>query len=252
MKKILFALYISCCISTQSDAQQFITKATVEYEVKTNVKKTLGDAPWAEMMKDRMPNFKTGYYNYTFAGNISIYKFSRWEDKNALPEFLRTADEQASWYFDHAAGSFNMLKNVFGTNFDVMDSIPEIEWKLENENRIIAGFNCRKAVGKILDSVYVFAFYTDDIVIPGGPCSINGLPGLVLGLTIPRLYTSWIATKVNVTDVDEKSIKPGSAKKYYNLKELRTTITSRVKEWSSDDDPDSKKWIDQFIWGTFL
>jgi GLPGLI family protein len=36
-----------------------------------------------------------------------------------------------------------------------------------------------------MEDVYVFAFYTDDITtISGGPCSINGLPGMILGLTI--------------------------------------------------------------------
>ena len=83
-----------------------------------------------------------------------------------------------------------------------------MEWRLTNENRVIAGFNCRKAVAKIFDSVYVFAFYTDEILIPGGPCSINGLPGMILGVTIPRLFTSWIATKVTLTGVDENIITP--------------------------------------------
>src|SRR5688572_5179859 len=98
-----------------------------------------------------------------------------------------------------------MQKNVYGSNFNVEDSIPAIQWKLSNENRMIAGFNCRKATGIIMDSVYVFAFFTEEIMIPGGPCSISGLPGMILGLTIPRLYTSYIATKIMVNDVDVAS-----------------------------------------------
>jgi GLPGLI family protein len=70
-----------------------------------------------------------------------------------------------------------MQKQIVGTNFVVEDSIPNIQWKLTNEHREIAGYNCRKAVGKIYDDVYVFAFYTDDIIISGGPCSINKLTG---------------------------------------------------------------------------
>jgi GLPGLI family protein len=92
----------------------------------------------------------------------------------------------------------NMQKQIAGTNFVIADSIPKIEWKITNENREIVGYNCRKAVGKIMEDVYVFAFYTDDITISGGPCSINGLPGMIFRLTIPRLYTSYVATKVDV------------------------------------------------------
>ena len=94
---------------------------------------------------------------------------------------------------------------------------------------MIAGFNCRKAVTKIFDSVYVFAFYTDEIIISGGPCSINGLPGMILGVTIPRLYTSWIATKVMLNGVDENTIKPVTVRRIIDLKTLETTLMNEPK-----------------------
>ena len=103
-----------------------------------------------------------------------------------------------------------------------------------------------------MDSVYVFAFYTDEITIPGGPCTINGLPGMILGLTIPRMYASWIATKVMVNNVNVAVIKPVIAKKYYTYATLKTTLKERSKEWISEDDPDSNKWIEQLFWNTLL
>lgn len=239
-------------VALQLQAQQFIDKAVIEYEVKTSIKKTMGGGIWAEMMKENMPNFKTGYYKFTFADNKSVYKFDRWDESAKIPEFLRKSDEENVWYLDHNKGRINMQKNVFGSNFNVEDSIPVIEWRLSNESRVIAGYNCRKATGKIMDSVYVFAFYTDEITISGGPCSINGLPGMILGLTIPRMYTSWIATKVQLDKVDEKMIVPVTAKKYYTAKTLQASLKERTKEWFSDDDPDSKKWIEQFYWNTSL
>lgn len=246
-------LLISFLLAVQiSFAQQlFISKATVEYEVKVNIKKTMGNNSWAEMMKENMPAFKTGYYRLTFSDNKSIYKFDHW-DEVKVPEWMRKSDEENSWYVDHNSRKINMQKNIYGSNFNVEDSIPVIEWRLTNENRMIAGFNCRKAVGKIMDSVYVFAFYTDEIMLSGGPCSINGLPGLVLGLTIPRMYASWIATKVMVNDVNISLIKPVTAKKYYSHTSLKSTLKERTKEWVNEDDPDSKQWIDQLYWNTLL
>jgi GLPGLI family protein len=200
-----------------------------------------------------MPTFKTGYYIYTFADNKSIYKFDRWSEGLKVPEFMRKSDEENIWYFDFAAGKFNMQKDVVGSKFYVADSIPAIEWKITNENREIAGFNCRKAVGKIMDSVYVFAFYTDEITIPGGPCSVNGLPGMILGLTIPRMYTSFIATKVMLSGTKDGTIKPIEAKKYFTNKTLKSTIKERIKEWvREDDDEDGKQWMNQFMWNIFL
>lgn len=253
MKKRIYyiAMLLLCC--SASNAQQFIDKATIEYEVKTNIKKTIGNGMWAEMLKENMPQFKTAYFNFTFADNKSIYKFSRWDEGPKIPEFMRRGDEDNIWYFDYANDKFSMQKDVVGSKFYVADSIPKIEWRITNESRQIAGFNCRKAVGKIMDSVYVFAFYTDEITISGGPCSISGLPGMILGLTIPRMYVSYIATKVVVNGVNVAEIKPVESKKPYTNAGLKKTINERIKEWTSaDDDEDSKMWRNQFIWGTLL
>jgi GLPGLI family protein len=252
MKRIIILSALLFTI-TIANAQQFIDKAVIEYEVKTNAKKRMGNGSWAEMLKDQMSQFKTGYYTYTFADNKSIYKFDHWDEKSKVPEFLRKSDEENIWYFDFTAGKFNMQKDVVGSKFYVSDSIPAIQWRLTNENREIAGFNCRKAVGKIMDSVYIFAFYTDEITIPGGPCSVSGLPGMILGLTIPRMYVSYIATKVMLNGVNTAAIKPVEAKRNYTYAALKATIKDRIKEWvSEDDDEDGKMWMNQFVWSIYL
>jgi GLPGLI family protein len=252
--KTYITLIVGFILSTQIHAQNFIKKAVVEYEVKTNLKKTMGNSSWAERMKDALPQFKTSYYKLTFANNQSVYRFSHWEANNKVPAFLRTGDENAQWYIDYSTGKMQMRKEVFGTNFDIEDSLTNIKWKFTNESREIAGFNCRKAVGVMMDSVYVFAFYTDELMLSGGPCSINGLPGVVLGLTVPRLYTSWIATSVSVTTVDENVIKPLSqGKKRMTASEVNKLVRDRTKDWIDDpDDPDSYSFVNQLLWGILL
>ena len=252
MKLKIFFITALVASAVNLQAQQFINKASVEYEVKTNIKKTMGNSMWEDMMKEAMPDFKTAYYNFTFANDRSIYKFDHWNEKTKLPDYIKRNDEENVWYFDYAAGKYNMQKNVFGSAFNIADSIVPIDWKLENESRVIAGFNCRKAVGKIMDSVYVFAFYTEEITVSGGPCSVSGLPGLILGLTIPRMYTSWVATKVMVNGVNESSIKPVTAKKYFTGNSLKLMLKERMKEWISEDDPDSNKWAEQLFWNVSL
>jgi GLPGLI family protein len=244
----------TCFLAIKSSAQQFIEKAEIIFEVKTNVKKTMGNSSWAEMMKENLPQFKTGYFAYTFANNKSIYKFKEWSADTKLPEWMRKNDEENSWFYDYEKSTYAIQKEIVGTKFNVEDSIQKIDWRLTNESRVIAGFNCRKAVGKILDSVYVFAFYTDEIIIPGGPCTINGLPGMILGLTIPRMYTSYIATKVSVNGIDESAIKPTFTKKGYTNKVFISTLKDRTKDWWSDadNDEDSKQWKNQFLWAAML
>jgi GLPGLI family protein len=235
-------------------AQQFIDKAEIEYEVNTNLKKTMSNDSWDEMMKDNMSDLKISYYTYTFADNKSLYKFNRWSEKTKIPKWKKDGDDENSWYFDFTAGKMNVQKQIEGTNFLIADSIPFIKWKITNESRQIAGFNCRKAVGKIMDSVYVFAFYTDDITISGGPCSVSGLPGMILGLTIPRLYTSFIATKISVNNVNVAAIKPDTAKKMYTVAGLKSLIAEKVKDWYQwgDDKEENKRQKNLFLWDAFL
>lgn len=253
MKKANIILLLIIVTGFNVKAQLFIDKAVIEFEVKTNVKKTMGTGQWADMLKENMPQFKTAYYQYSFSGNKSIYKFNRWDDGPKVPEFMRRDDEQQIYFFDYNTNKTFQQKAIVGSNFFLEDSISKIDWRLTNESRVIAGFNCRKAIGKIMDSVYVFAFYTDEILIPGGPCTINGLPGMILGVTIPRMYVSFIATKLTISNVIEDEIKPVTAKKFSSKAALKTLITERSKEWSSsDDDEDSKAWRNQFIWKALL
>ncbi len=74
---ISLVAFLLCAGSLKS--QTFINSAVVEYEVKVNVKKTMGNNSWAEMLKENLPAFKTGYFHYTFADNNSVYKFNRWD-----------------------------------------------------------------------------------------------------------------------------------------------------------------------------
>jgi GLPGLI family protein len=253
MKSILFFITV-LIFTTTSKAQQFIDKAVIEYEVNTNLKKTMSNDSWDEMMKDNLSDLKISYFTYTFADNKSIYKFDRWSPKTRIPKHEKDADEENSWYFDFVTGKMNMQKQIVGTNFVIADSIPNIQWKITNEHREIAGYNCRKAVGKIMDDVYVFAFYTDDITISGGPCSISGLPGMILGLSIPRLYTSFIATKIDLNSSNVSGIKPITAKKTYDLMGLKSLIEEKTKDWYTygEDKEENKRQKNLFLWNAFL
>ncbi|RKS15737.1 GLPGLI family protein [Flavobacterium sp. 120] len=253
MKSILFFI-AALLFTTTSKAQQFINEAVIEYEVNTNLKKTMSNDSWDEMMKENLSDLKISYFTYTFSDNKSIYKFDRWSPKTRIPKHEKDADEENIWYSDFTTRKMNMQKQIVGTNFVIDDSIPNIQWKITNEHREIAGYNCRKAVGKIMDDVYVFAFYTDDITISGGPCSINGLPGMILGLSIPRLYTSFIATKIDLKISNPSDIKPITAKKTYDLVGLKSMIEEKTKDWFKygEDKEENKRQKNLFLWNAFL
>ena len=240
MKYILLIVVSLSFKSTQ--AQVFIDKGMIEYEVKVNNHKALGEGSWAEMFKDKIPKLSTSYYQLTFNVDKSIYLFNRKDEKTKSP--WGNEGEDNIWYNDYANEKFVQQKSVFGDTYILTDSLIKIDWKVTNETREIAGFNCRKAVGKLFDSVYVFAFYTDEITLSGGPMGLHGLPGMILGITIPRMFSSWVATKLEINGVNYSTINAPSKGKKKKAKELQETAVKVTKDWGS--------WGQQAVWGIFL
>jgi GLPGLI family protein len=224
-------------------AQQFVNSGMIEFEVRTNNHKVFGDGIFGEMFKDKIPQFSTTYYHYTFNDNKAVYLFHSRDEKSKMP-WNNNAGDDNIWYSDYSTGTFTDQKFVFDDTYLLNDSLMNIDWKLvPNETREIAGFSCRKAVGKIFDSVYVFAFYTDEITISGGPMGIHGLPGMILGITIPRMFSSYIATKVQL-GVDPKTVIAPTKGKKKEAEELKENVIKVSKDWGT--------WGKQAIWNIFI
>lgn len=134
---------------------------------------------------------------------------------------------------DLTTGQSINQKKVFETTFLVKDSLRKINWKITTETREIAGFTCRRANAVVMDSIYVVAFYTDDIAVSGGPETFTGLPGMILGLALPHENVTWFATKVNEIPVDEKSLTPPKKGKVVTNQQLATTLKNVMKDWGT-------------------
>lgn len=241
MKKIFFVTTI--LFSGLLQAQQFVSSGLIEFEVRRNNHRLFGDGIWAEMAKSRFPQFSTNYYHYSFADNKSVYKYDHKDERTKMP--WGNEDEDNIWFSDYTTNTFTQQKWVFDNTYLLNDSLIKIDWKLvPNETRDIAGFNCRKASGIIFDSVYVFAFYTDEITISGGPMGISGLPGMILGITVPRMFTSWVATKVQLTGFDPKIVTAPVKGKKKVASELQENVKKATKDWGT--------WGQQQIWNLFL
>lgn len=234
MKLLLLTICAALLISTQIAAQDFITRGKIEYEIKRNNKRLYSDAErvnnsWIASK----PEFDIYYRELVFSGNQSLYILGRrgtttyFPADNTLYTDLDTRQTISQQYF-------------INTPYLLEDSVRSVKWKIENEIRKIAGFDCRKAIGVIHDSVYVVAFYCPEIVPQGGPEFFTGLPGMILGLAIPREFTTWFATKVELGSADESKISPPVAKKskQYTKKELAAILSKKYKEagwWKNED-----------------
>jgi GLPGLI family protein len=231
MKKLIVLLFIISGITAQAQ-ENFHSTVKVEYE-KIVYSKQL----YMELYKDWYENFKTmipdqviNYYEFVGNTEKSLYKESKEAVLNPRTWYEAMADKNVV-YNDYKAGRTITQKPVYEETFLVEDSLLKIKWKLTADTRTIAGFECRKAIGFIDDTVGVFAFYTDEILVTGGPEGIQGLPGMILGVGVPRLHTTWFATKVEVNGINTNNITPANKGKKVDRKKMILALDDVLKNW---------------------
>ena len=229
MKKYAILFYIIFSALIINAQPVFISKAKIEFERKVNSWASL-PATMADEFKKVIPQFKTDYFNYEFDNNKAIYQIGKESDSKNM--FGAPANDNIV-FTDLTSRKYVAFKNVFEKSYLIEDSLRNATWKITGEIRDIAGFKCRRATTILFDSVFVVAFYTDEILISGGPESFHGLPGMILGLVINRLHTSWYATKVEVNSVNDNDITPPVKGKKITNAELMQILQGSFTMWGS-------------------
>jgi GLPGLI family protein len=244
MKKyiiILISLFSSSILFAQN--AHFTTSGIIQYEKKVNmyavIKKAINKDneswynPAFESYKKNQPQFKVLKSTLTFGNNKTLYApviddapvSNSWFSDMPLAQQINTV------YTDLSSSFSTTNKKVFDETFLVKDTARKINWKITNETREIAGYMCRRANAIVMDSIYVVAFYTDEIPLAGGPESFTGLPGMILGVALPHDNVTWFATKVTDTIVPETSLKVPAKGKVVTYAGLKITLTNVMKDW---------------------
>jgi GLPGLI family protein len=191
-----------------------------------------GENMFWEEMKKVLPRIVTDYYVLDFNAQSSVYKLEKenTDNKYFMPS-LKPIDD-AYTVQDFSSQMLTMKTAVFESKYLVKDSLPKYQWKITGEVRQIAGFDCKKAITKIADSVVVVAFYTDEILVNGGPESFNGLPGMIMGIAIPRLSLTLFATKIELNNAGTLLNVPIEKKpNYVRRKEVVSEVATGTKQW---------------------
>ncbi|GHE37748.1 GLPGLI family protein [Sphingobacterium griseoflavum] len=111
---------------------------------------------------------------------------------------MRGGSREKVFYQNIATGK-SALQIELDEKYLLEDSLQDITWRFTDEYREIAGYSCRRVNGATSDSLYLIAFYTDQIPVAGGPALAHGLPGMILGLAIPEMHINYWARKVDFT-----------------------------------------------------
>ncbi|HUR67166.1 MAG TPA: GLPGLI family protein [Chitinophagaceae bacterium] len=236
IKNTLLVIAITLTAHIANAQARFFSTIKVEFEKTTSVRQLMKDLQegnsWYEQNKDRYPVSIVNYYEFIGDTTRSIYRPGK-ETPVDPRMWYRPVGDKNVVFNDYRTGMTISQKPVYEETFLVEDTMLKIKWKLTGDLRTIAGYDCRKAVGIINDSIAVFAFYTDELLINGGPEGIHGLPGMVLGIGIPRLHATWFATKVEVFDVNMKPVVAPTKGKKVNRPALMTRLGKLAEEWGT-------------------
>jgi GLPGLI family protein len=246
MKKYIILL-VACIFGSSLFAQNkhFTTSGTIEYEKRVNmyaiIKKMIDEdkeneswyGPAFDSYKKNSPQFKTLKSTLTFTNNKTYYTpiVPETTPNNGWFSDMPQAQQINTIYTDLNSNMYTADKKVFEERFLVKDTARKINWKITDETREIAGYPCRRANALIMDSIYVVAFYTDEIALSGGPEFFTGLPGMILGVAIPHENITWFATKVTDTPIAESTLKVPAKGKAVNNTTLTTTLKGVMKNW---------------------
>lgn len=232
----MFSVCLLLVLQTINAQERFFSTIKVEFEKTTSVRQLMKDLQendsWFEQNKDRYPVSILNYYEFTGDTSKSIYKPGKDVPLDPRMWYRPVADKNIV-YSDFKNGTITAQKPVFEETFLMQDSLLKIKWKITGDLRTIAGYECRKAVGTIDDSITVFAFYCDQLLVNGGPEGVQGLPGMILGMGIPRLHATWFATKVEVFNVNMNKVEPATKGKKVNRSTIATSLDKVMKEWGT-------------------
>jgi GLPGLI family protein len=244
MTKARFIITLLLLAAAFSASAQFTLQGHIEYERKTNLYKLWEGNQWMEGFKDKVKPFATVFFNLAFTEKASRYSQGREGEVPKLSWGMPPgADNEIVRDFAH--NTVTAAKNIYEEHFLIRDTVAQLQWRIAGEVRTIAGYTCRKAVARICDSVYIVAFFTNEIPISGGPEQIGGLPGMILELAVPRLYTTWVATKVEVNTVKDEELKAPSKGKALTHAALEKQILESLKDWGN-------KYSHRNVWWAML
>lgn len=227
----------------KSQGARFVTEGTIEFEKTINT-----HAQLRRMLKEQNNNeyFQQYFDHYKrtesqFQVVTSTLSFSK--DKSlfvpskvdkVLPNGMTVLPETQQYniiYSDLAKKNQVVQKSAIDEIFLFNTAKRDIKWKITGEFREIAGYECRRANAIIMDSIYVVAFYTDQIPVTSGPESFNGLPGMILGVALPHQNITWFAKEVIDKPLPIGTIQPPTKGKAISFEEMIKKLQPAVQSF---------------------
>ncbi|TDE31170.1 GLPGLI family protein [Flavobacterium ranwuense] len=277
MYKVIFTLVLAVASFMGLHAQEFQGMAVYESKTSTSDFKTRmeGNKEMTPDMQKRIEESMKKMFEKTFILNFdksaSIYKEEEKLDTpgqggGGMRMMMSMAGGGGTYYKNVKDKSYTVDKEFMGKEFLVKDSLPNLQWKMESETRVIGGYNCFKATAvrpasktdfrnfrpkkedtattkpadaakktNLMDEldmpkeVIITAWYTPEIPVNQGPENYWGLPGLILEVNDGKTVT--LCSKVVLNPKVKTEIKAATKGKVTTQKEFDEIVLKKMEEF---------------------
>lgn len=200
-----------------------ITAGKIVFERKTNLFKKFTDSQTQKWIGEKN---KWKYEDFILYFNDSVSLF--------IPAEVVGTDAQ-SWatnkntvFQNFNQGFRHSELNLFGESFIIKDSIRKRTWKITENRRTIAKYDCRQAIWEMNDSTRIYAWYSEDIIPTVGPETYNGLPGAILGVAAEDGRIVYFAKSVEIMQPNFEKLTPKmNLNKATTDEELKTKMIAK-------------------------
>jgi GLPGLI family protein len=200
------------------------------FERKTNLYKRYGES--SKRWLDEKDKIKIEYFELIFNDTASLWQV---EARSMAESSWGTSRNVV--YRNTTTTRYYSIRDIWGDMIHVEDELPKRSWKITENKRNIAGYDCRKALWIINDSSTLYAWYCDEIIPSIGPERFYGLPGAILGLASEDGSVVYFAKEVKFYSPKREEFEIKRSKKTQSMESIREQVElnmNRNKYWKTD------------------
>jgi GLPGLI family protein len=156
MYKVIFTLVLAVASFMGLQAQEFQGMAVYESKTSTSDFKTRMEGSknmtpdMQKMIEERMKKMFEKTFILNFNKSASIYKEEEKLEASAqagggMRMMSSMTGGGGTYYKNVKEKSYTIDKEFMGKEFLIKDSLPNLQWKMEGETRVIGGYTCYKA-----------------------------------------------------------------------------------------------------------
>jgi len=205
---------------------QFVTSGQIHYERRTNLQK-INQEHLPEWMRNYIAKEK--FKIDKFVLRFDEYKSGFVPSNPPSNDFRETVTIKNAVYSNHQTYDRLTVMDVMGQSIFIRDTVNKITWKMTDDTRNLAGYNCKMAFFQKDSSMTIYAWYAEELIPSVGPETFSGLPGAILGLAIEDGSVVYFAKSVETQEMTDKELTYDTKKnKVYTKQGIKDDILKRM------------------------